>query len=340
MSGHINPLAMRNLLKRWPGLLPGIAIGIIVGVVLSIQPDGNHRRLQQHEGGHQHENGKAGHHGESHHQLIASPLLFVQHLRGLGAYHKLEAERMYLRLLAGLLSGAFTNCDHGADYPRLLTCLHDIYRLGRTGFNGVWPKPVFVSMAGLARLHSLARIIGNLQKVSGSLLEAGVWRGGMSILATAALQVYGMGARHVYLADSFSGLPKPRVDSLRPDEVKYSTGYLQYKLNVGGKERVEAAFDVFGISRENVSLVPGYFVESLPPLREQMIGRGERLSVLRLDGDMYDSTVDILYNMYDLLVVGGYLIVDDFGWCTAPHPAARSTPTAAPLHTFRLHSSR
>ena len=61
-------------------------------------------------------------------------------------------------------------------------------------------------------------------------------------------------------------------------------------------------------------MVPGYFVDSLPGLRAELKGRGERLALLRLDGDMYDSTIDILYNLYDLVEVGGFIIVDDFGW--------------------------
>ena len=52
-------------------------------------------------------------------------------------------------------------------------------------------------------------------------------------------------------------------------------------------------------------LVPGYFVDSLPGLRTALKGRGETLAILRMDGDMYDSTMDILYNLYDLVSVGG-----------------------------------
>ena len=52
----------------------------------------------------------------------------------------------------------------------------------------------------------------------------------------------------------------------------------------------------------------------MPPLREDLVKRGERLAILRLDGDMYDSTVDVLYNLYERVEIGGYIVIDDFDW--------------------------
>jgi len=51
-------------------------------------------------------------------------------------------------------------------------------------------------------------------------------------------------------------------------------------------------------------------LRSLPPLREELLRRGERLAILRMDGDMYDSTADILYNLYELVEVGGFVVID------------------------------
>ena len=149
------------------------------------------------------------------------------------------------------------------------------------------------------------------QRLPGSYLEAGVWRGGMSIMATASLQLYGLGAMPVYLCDSFQGLPLPRKGSLRHDE----KGYSKFNSTMAvGMETVLRNFDLFGVPRHAVTAVPGYFVDALPPLRASLLAKQENLAVLRMDGDMYDSTIDILYNLYDLVVVGGYVVVDDFGW--------------------------
>jgi O-methyltransferase len=56
----------------------------------------------------------------------------------------------------------------------------------------------------------------------------------------------------------------------------------------------------------------GWFRDTLPPLR------GRRWAVVRLDGDMYESTMDGLVNLYDGLSAGGFLIIDDFS-----HPGCR-----------------
>ena len=52
-----------------------------------------------------------------------------------------------------------------------------------------------------------------------------------------------------------------------------------------GEQRVLANFDRFGVARDQVTTWPGYFVDSLPPLRERLLRTGERLSILRMDGD-------------------------------------------------------
>ena len=76
----------------------------------------------------------------------------------------------------------------------------------------------------------------------------------------------------------------------------------------------------------NVIFVKGYFNNTMPILREHI----EQISILRLDGDMYESTVDVLYHMYDKLSIGGYVIVDDW--------AANFGARFACLDFFKAHS--
>lgn len=52
----------------------------------------------------------------------------------------------------------------------------------------------------------------------------------------------------------------------------------------------------------------------MPLVRAHLLRNNQTLSVLRMDGDMYESTIDQLYHLYDLVDVGGYIIIDDFGW--------------------------
>lgn len=91
-----------------------------------------------------------------------------------------------------------------------------------------------VTMAGVARMNSIADLITRLkeQNIEGSYLEAGVWRGGMSIYATAAMRVQGVD-RPIYLADSYQGLPPPRAGSTREDEAWYVRPDANNTLAVG-----------------------------------------------------------------------------------------------------------
>ena len=253
--------------------------------------------------------------------LLAPPAAWLLGINGLqDLSHRLkrrDAAAAYLNMLSGLLTSAALECDLTANKTALASCLtphrRGVYKVGR-GLIPSWAS-MSVSMAGMARMRSLAELFLRLReaRVEGSYLEAGVWRGGMSIFATAALQVYGMHERPVYLCDSFQGLPAPRRGSLRYDEKSYVTPQMNGSLAVG-MSAVRSHFDLFGVPRTSVSLVPGYFVHSLPPLRASLLARHEKLAFLRMDGDMYDSTIDILYNLYDLVQVGGYVVIDDFGW--------------------------
>ena len=66
-------------------------------------------------------------------------------------------------------------------------------------------------------------------------------------------------------------------------------------------------FRKFDLLDENVKFVEGQFVDSLPMVRDELT----EVSILRLDGDMYESTMNILFNLYEKIAIGGFVIVDD-----------------------------
>ena len=63
---------------------------------------------------------------------------------------------------------------------------------------------------------------------------------------------------------------------------------------------------------DRVRFHKGFFRYSLPVLRQELLATGKKVALLRMDGDMYESTMDILYNLYDLVADGGCVIIDDF----------------------------
>jgi O-methyltransferase len=168
-----------------------------------------------------------------------------------------------------------------------------------------WPKLAH-TMIGMKRMENLQFCLEDVIRsgVPGDFIETGVWRGGACIFARGIFKAYGIKDRCVWVADSFAGLPPP--DPTNYPEDAGDTHHLLAPLAIS-LEQVKANFESYGLLDDRVRFLKGWFSETLPkaPLN--------RLAVVRLDGDMYESTMDGLVNLYPKLSVGGYLIVDDFG---------------------------
>ena len=161
------------------------------------------------------------------------------------------------------------------------------------------------TMIGLKRLDNLQFCIEDVisNGVKGDLIETGVWRGGATILMRAILKVNDVTDRRVWVADSFAGLPPP--DPHKYPEDAGDRHHTRKELAVS-LEEVRSNFERYGLLDDQVRFLKGWFRDTLPaaPIRQ--------LAVVRLDGDMYESTMEALAVLYPKLVIGGYLIVDDY----------------------------
>ncbi|MBF0571494.1 MAG: class I SAM-dependent methyltransferase [Candidatus Omnitrophica bacterium] len=169
---------------------------------------------------------------------------------------------------------------------------------------GIWPRYAD-TMIGLKRLDNLQYCIETVlsEKIKGDFIETGVWRGGACIFMRAVLAAYAIEDRKIFVADSFEGLPKPDADKYPAD--KSDKNYINTYLAVS-KEDVENNFRKYGLLDNQVVFLKGWFKDTLPqaPI--------EKLSILRLDGDMYGSTMESLENLYPKLSSGGFCIIDDY----------------------------
>jgi O-methyltransferase len=168
-----------------------------------------------------------------------------------------------------------------------------------------WPAQAD-TMIGLKRLDNLHACIQQVirEKVPGDFIETGVWRGGACIFMRAALNAYADGCgRQVWLADSFEGLPKPD-GRYRQDEGDRHWTFHRLSVSL---DSVKCNFSRYGLLDDRVRFLQGWFKDTLPtaPIKS--------LAIMRLDGDMYSSTMDSLINLYWRLSVGGYVIIDDYG---------------------------
>lgn len=170
---------------------------------------------------------------------------------------------------------------------------------------GDWPS-VAHTMVGTARLDNvqecLERVIAD--SIPGDFIETGVWRGGVCILARGVFKAHGLTDRTVWVADSFEGIPVV-TETSHPTDRLIELHQFNEVLGIS-QETVRDNFARYGLLDDQVKFLPGWFRDTLPtaPI--------ERLSVLRLDGDLYESTKDALVNLYPKLSPGGYVIVDDY----------------------------
>src|SRR5208283_4376309 len=144
------------------------------------------------------------------------------------------------------------------------------------------------SMIGLQRLRHLRWSVETTidENIAGDFLEAGAWRGGACILMNGVLAAHGIADRRIYVADSFQGLPPPD-DRFEKDLATLHDIWQRPELAVS-LESVRANFDKYDLLDERVVFVKGLFRDTLPQLSV------DTLAVLRLDGDLYASTIDTL----------------------------------------------
>jgi hypothetical protein len=167
-----------------------------------------------------------------------------------------------------------------------------------------WPGIAY-TMVGLKRLDNVQMAIETVlaENIPGDVCECGVWRGGVVALAAAILKERNSD-RLVWAADSFEGLPKPDAAKYPADD-GYDMSEIDYLS--APLESVKANLDRLGVPQKNIRFLKGWFKNTLPraPI--------ERLAILRADSDLYESTIDVLKNLYHKVSPGGFVIIDDYG---------------------------
>lgn len=167
-----------------------------------------------------------------------------------------------------------------------------------------WPSSA-LTMIGRARMRNIRALAEQVfeEGVEGDFLEAGVWRGGACIYMRAIQGAYGETSRRVWVADSFAGLPKPDAEAYPADANDPHHTFTELAVPI---DEVRDNFRRYGLLDDEVRFLKGWFWETLPaaPI--------EKLAMLRLDGDMYASTIQTLEALYDKVSPGGFVIIDDY----------------------------
>ena len=166
----------------------------------------------------------------------------------------------------------------------------------------VKPRYAILSTEKLLNLFYSVKEI-NSNKIKGDIVECGVWNGGSSAVM-AASHYYNQDSpvdRNIWLLDSFQGLPPPGEKDGSIERDRYFDGW-----NKGQIEKVKEVFSKMNLSLDNVNIVPGWFDITLESTKIRDI------ALLHVDCDWHDSVESVLDKLYDKVVPGGTIVIDDY----------------------------
>jgi hypothetical protein len=173
------------------------------------------------------------------------------------------------------------------------------------------------TMTGVPKMDALVEAVRYVarEKIPGEIVECGVWRGGSMQAIALVLQHEGDTERELHLYDTFEGMPEPTAEDTRTwwGETRSAKELLEESDKdsdmwaIAGLDDVKQAMAESGYPAERIHYYPGMVEDTIPDQAP------EQIALLRLDTDWYSSTKHELEHLYDRLVPGGVLILDDYG---------------------------
>jgi O-methyltransferase len=162
-------------------------------------------------------------------------------------------------------------------------------------------------------IEAVKYIIGN--KIEGDIVECGVWKGGSMLAAAETLLKFENSKRHLYLYDTFEGMSEPTEL-----DISFNNEKANHLLNAdkdkeknliwafSSLETVKQTMSMLDYPSDNIHYIKGKVEETIPATLP------EKIAILRLDTDWYESTKHELIHLFPRLVKGGVLIIDDYGF--------------------------
>ena len=203
--------------------------------------------------------------------------------------HNMEAQKLLQRLEQEIANPLPQSADKA--FLRLYEQIRPFTMLSPERLQALYEHSMMVCRSGLG----------------GNFVECGVAGGGSSALLAAVMKGNSHAGVRLFCCDSFSGMPAPSRHDTHAGVDADATGW-GYGTCAAPESSVQDICAQVGAA-DRIEIVKGYFCDTLPEWKERMAP----IALLHMDGDWYESTRDILLNLYDILSTGAYVQVDDYG---------------------------
>jgi O-methyltransferase len=174
------------------------------------------------------------------------------------------------------------------------------------------------SMTSVERMYCLYKSVDYLlsNNIEGDFVECGVWRGGSAMMIAKMLSNRKIVDRKLFLYDTFEGMTEPTDSDVRYNGENATILYNELVDEngktiwcVGNLEDVKRNLDLTNFDNENIVYVKGKVEDTIPNNLPE-----NKISLLRLDTDWYESTKHELIHLFPILETNGVLIIDDYGY--------------------------
>jgi hypothetical protein len=182
-------------------------------------------------------------------------------------------------------------------------------------FKSIYWKTKPFTMTSLERMYAVYKATRHIAKldIPGSIVECGVWKGGSAMVAALTLLSLGKTDRDIYLYDTYEGMSEPSEKDIHHTGSSAKTEWDSARKSDRNEwcyspvNEVKANMLSTGYPKERLHFIQGKVEDTIPGVIP------DRIAILRLDTDWYESTYHELKHLYPVVSEGGFLIIDDYG---------------------------
>lgn len=191
-----------------------------------------------------------------------------------------------------------------------------LYDLDEVFFD-IYHKCQNYTMTSIQRMYSLYKATEYVVNfnIPGDIVECGVWKGGSSMLTASTLSKMGNIEKHIYLYDTYEGMAEPTGKDIETgsNAMVWKTWKHHQKENLNKwcyvpLEEVKVNMFSTEYPQDKLVFIKGKVEDTIPKIIP------DKISILRLDTDWFESTYHELQHMFPRLSKYGVLIIDDYGF--------------------------